>query len=149
MNKQELRNLIYALQDLVFSSPGLSIADYCDRKSYWCDRAKVSKQLKEAVRMLDILWSFIEKNKIEKIEEDLILTAYDRVQITKEGEGFRVRYIAGQYYSLEYRQAVAYWCYRVLISLAMQITDYKYQEAKKLLIENFPYDKKFLKSYFN
>jgi hypothetical protein len=148
MNREQFKNLVYSLQELVNSNPGLSFYDYCDRKLYNNDRARVARQRLEALKMLQLLLTFIEKRNIQEIEDNLILNAYDRVQFTSEGNEFKVRYIPGQYYCIEYRPAVAYWAFRVLISLAMELAG-SYEEAKRLLLQIFYNDKRLLKSYFN
>jgi hypothetical protein len=149
MKKEQFKNLVYAMQNLVNSNPGLSFFDYCDRKLYNNDRAKVARQRLEALRLLQMLLDFVDKKRIEEVEDNILYNAYDRVDIINSDTGFKVKYIAGQYYPMEYRPAVSYWAYRVLISLAMKLADGNYKEAQKLLLNTFYNDKRLLKSYFN
>jgi hypothetical protein len=89
--------------------PGLSFADYGDRKIYFAEMREITKDLHDFRELLNLALIRLGSNLEEKLTEYL-QKSEDRLTLNEAGE---LRYITGQYFPTEYRPA----CSRVLKSL--------------------------------
>jgi hypothetical protein len=110
MNKHAL---IETLHDWINQRPGLEPANYmrgwndtAGRSAYRSDARSITKDLHDARYLLDYI-AIRDSITAERILEAAKHSFSGRLSITPKGDGFKVDYCIGQYWSMEYRKATA------------------------------------------
>ena len=99
------QNLLTALRTFARQRPGLEFGNYGDWKAYRAEMRSITRDLQHAQELLSaVAWR-------DSITTESIMLAAKhsfsgRLEITRDGDSFKLDYCTGQYFPTEYRRAV-------------------------------------------